>query len=167
MKIYTRSGDAGQTGLPGRARVPKDAPELEVCGTLDELNATLGLARAESLPEDVDRLLHRIQEDLFSVAADMIFDDSHRIGQSHVADLERAIDHYDAKLEPLGGFIVPGGTRAAAATHVARTVCRRAERRIAALARDPERQPPPLILAYLNRLSDLLFVLARFLNPAP
>jgi len=167
MKVYTRTGDRGETGLIGGARVPKDAPRLEVCGTLDELNAVLGLARSEDLPEDVDRLLRRIQAELFVLGAQLAGDKASERGDlPSVEGLEEAIDHYDAQLPPLQQFILPSGSRAAAALHMARTVCRRAERRLVTLIGLDESQHAAGPLVYLNRLSDLLFVLARAVNAA-
>jgi cob(I)alamin adenosyltransferase len=163
MKVYTRTGDRGETDLVGGDRVRKDTPRLEVCGTLDELNAVLGMARAESLPEDVDRLLRQIQGDLFSVAAQLTTPET---DPASVEALERAIDRYDAELPPLRHFILPAGSRAGAALHVARTVCRRAERRLVTLIGTSESETAAGPLAYLNRLSDLLFVLARTANAA-
>jgi cob(I)alamin adenosyltransferase len=168
MKIYTKTGDAGETGLPGGGRVPKDAPVTEVCGTIDELNTVLGLARAARLPDDVDRLLDRIQSRLFDLGAEVArlgaeTDATCRIDAAGVRALEEAIDQFDAELPPLRNFILPGGTFAAAELHFARAVCRRAERRLVGLMREV----PALaaeILVYLNRLSDLLFVLARLVN---
>ncbi len=172
MSIYTRKGDRGETTLFGGRRAPKDLPRLEVCGDLDELDSLLGLARCESLPEDVAELLEDLQRRMTAVRLGL-FDSntassesgkSDRLDASDVEGLERAIDRYDAVLPPLRKFIIPGGCRAAAVLHVARTVCRRAERRLVSLARaEPQSIPPPL-LAYLNRLGDLLFVLARSAN---
>lgn len=170
MKIYTRTGDDGSTGLCAGPRVAKDHPRIEACGTLDELNATLGVVRAEPLPDDVDQLLHRIQHELFTVGADLAMPgaaaaEMTRIDQSHVHQLERAIDQFEEQLPPLGEFILPGGTRAAADTHLARTVCRRAERRVVALGEASGAQAAVLpAVRYLNRLGDLLFVLPRVLN---
>ena len=133
MKIYTKTGDAGETGLPGGGRVPKDAAATEVCGTVDELNTTLGLARAIRVPHDVDRLLDRIQGQLFDLGAEVArlgaeADSACRIDAADVRALEEAIDHFEAELPPLRNFILPGGTVAAAELHFARAVCRRAER---------------------------------------
>lgn len=175
MKIYTRTGDRGETSLVGGARVSKDTPRLEFFGTLDELNSVLGMARAESLSEDVDRLLRQIQCELFSIAARLATEGDRAESDSlSVEALEKAIDRYDAELPPLGHFILPAGCRAAAALHVGRTVCRRAERRLVALIGPAEHERPASDpggpetvagpLAYLNRLSDLLFVLARAAN---
>lgn len=171
MKIYTKTGDAGDTGLFGGGRVPKDDPRVEAYGDVDELNAVLGLARAAELMPRIDEVLVPIQRDLFSIGAllatpDRDKMDQHltkaRISDERIAELERAIDACDRELEPLKAFILPGGTQKAAALHVARTVCRRAERRVIHLQREVE--IPQIVVVYLNRLSDLLFTLARFAN---
>ncbi len=171
-KIYTRSGDSGETGLYRGPRVGKDCLRLEAYGTVDELNATIGLIRSEPLPAEIDRVLAGIQNRLFELGAELATPDADRYGTryvnpEHVRELEATIDRFDAELEPLTRFILPGGTRAAALAQVARTVCRRAERRLVALIREALTLGTPLSstsLAYLNRLSDLLFVLARWLN---
>ncbi len=170
MKIYTRRGDDGQTHLCAGPRVAKDDPHVEACGAVDELNAMLGLARAESLAPDMDELLHRVQHELFSVGADLampgqIASTASLLGDRHVEQLEREIDLFDAQLPPLSEFILPGGCRAAALLHCARTVCRRAERRVVSLimAQNPPGTVAPVI-RYLNRLADLLFVLPRVVN---
>jgi cob(I)alamin adenosyltransferase len=173
MKIYTKTGDTGDTGLFGGGRVPKSHPRVEAYGDVDELNATIGVARATGSPPDpqIDALLVRVQQDLFAIGALLATPDRERmrmhldkakIDQERVAELERAIDAADAELEPLRAFILPGGSPKAAALHVARTVCRRAERRIVDIA--DEMEIPPLVIVYLNRLSDLLFTLARLAN---
>jgi cob(I)alamin adenosyltransferase len=168
MKIYTKTGDKGETGLPGGGRVPKDATVTEVCGTVDELNTVLGLARAASLPEDVAGLLDRVQSQLFDLGAEVArlgaeTDSRCRIVPADIRALEEAIDRFDAELPPLRNFILPGGIFAAAELHFARAVCRRAERSLVGLLREvPALSPESLI--YLNRLSDLLFVLARLVN---
>ena len=171
MKIYTRTGDLGDTGLFGGGRVPKDDPRVAAYGDVDELNSVIGLARsAESIPR-VDEVLVGIQRDLFSIGAILAtpdLDKMHeqlskaRIDDDRLAELERAIDACDAELEPLKAFILPGGIPKAAALHLARTVCRRAERAVVGLARDTT--IPPVVVIYLNRLSDLLFTLARVAN---
>ena len=172
MKIYTKTGDAGETGLFGGGRVAKDHPRVEAYGDVDELNAVLGMARSVELMPRVDEVLVLVQRDLFSLGAllatpDLAKMQQHldkaRIDDGRVAQLERAIDDGESELEPLRAFIVPGGTPKSAALHVARTVCRRAERRVIALTHDGV-QIPPVVLLYLNRLSDLLFVLARVAN---
>lgn len=169
MKIYTKTGDRGDTGLFGGPRVRKDDPRIEAYGAVDELNAALGLARCEPLDEPLDSLLASIQNELFELGAELATPDPQRLGThtiaaAHIARLEAAIDQYEAKLEPLKAFILPGGTRSAALLHLARTVCRRAERRLVTLA-DREAISADLMI-YLNRLSDLLFVLARLANRA-
>jgi cob(I)alamin adenosyltransferase len=171
LNIYTRTGDRGETGLFGGGRVAKDDPRVEAYGDVDELNAALGLARAIELMPRVDEVLVPIQRDLFAIGALLATPDRDkmheqlakaRVDEDRVAQLEAAIDAGEAELEPLRAFILPGGTPKAAALHVARTVCRRAERRVVALAHAVE--IPELVVMYLNRLSDLLFVLARVAN---
>lgn len=171
MKIYTKTGDRGDTGLFGGGRVAKSHPRVEAYGDVDELNAVLGFVRAtEPLPR-IDDLLIPIQQDLFAIGALLATPDRERmrlhlekakIDDARIADLERAIDACDAELEPLKSFILPGGSQKAAALHLARTVCRRAERRVVELGSDAEL--PALAVIYLNRLSDLLFTLARYAN---
>ena len=171
LRIYTRTGDEGTTGLFGGGRVDKHHPRVEAYGDVDELNAALGFARAVEMMPRIDEVLVPVQRDLFAIGALLATPDRDRmqqqlekarIDEGRIAQLERAIDDGEAELEPLKSFIVPGGTPKAAALHVARTVCRRAERRVVALARDI--QIPALAVQYLNRLSDLLFVLARVAN---
>ncbi|AHG90070.1 ATP/cobalamin adenosyltransferase [Gemmatirosa kalamazoonensis] len=171
LRIYTRTGDQGTTGLFGGGRVDKHHPRVEAYGDVDELNAALGLARSIEMMPRIDEVLVPVQRDLFAIGALLATPDRDkmqqqlekaRIDEGRIAQLERAIDDGEAELEPLKSFIVPGGTPKAAALHVARTVCRRAERRVVALARDIE--IPALAVQYLNRLSDLLFVLARVAN---
>ncbi len=168
LKIYTRTGDAGDTGLFGGGRVAKDHPRVEAYGDIDELNAVLGMARAVEMMPRVDEVLVPVQRDLFALGALLATPDREkmrqqlakaRIDDARIAELERAIDEGEAELEPLKAFIIPGGTPKAAALHVARTVCRRAERAMVALG-DLE----PDLLVYVNRLSDLLFVMARAAN---
>ena len=171
LKIYTRTGDRGDTGLFGGGRVAKDHPRVEAYGDVDELNAAIGLARSiEPLPR-VDEVLVPLQRDLFGIGALLATPDitkmreqlvKARIDEERIEELERAIDDGDRELEPLKAFILPGGTPKAAALHVARTVCRRAERKVVHLRREVE--IPDLVVVYLNRLSDLLFVLARVAN---
>lgn len=171
MKLYTKTGDAGDTGLFGGARVSKASDRVAAYGTLDELNAFVGVARAHGLPGDVDAVLARVQSDLFTLGAELATVPGKEdrvgialLGDADVARLEAAIDASEATVEPLKTFVLPGGTAGAAALHVARTVCRRAERDAVALAAsEPLR---PLVVVYLNRLSDLLFSLARSVNRA-
>lgn len=170
MRIYTRTGDGGETGLFGGGRVPKDHPRVEAYGEVDELNAAIGCARAAGLPSDLDAVAARIQEELFALGADLATPLSGtarservvRIPEGAAGALEHEIDRFEAELPPLRSFILPGGSPAGAALHLARTVCRRAERRVVVLVRTGEAAPAPL--AYLNRLSDLLFVMARLAN---
>ncbi|MDZ7620452.1 MAG: cob(I)yrinic acid a,c-diamide adenosyltransferase [Patescibacteria group bacterium] len=167
MRVYTRQGDGGQTRLPEGEPIAKDAPVLEACGTLDELGAALGLARCESLPGELGPLVESIQRSLLQLNGELVYpplsaDPSRAIGPARVAALESLIDGYEARLAPLGEFVLPGAARAEAALHLARTVCRRAERQVVALARAESQRVTEHHLAYLNRLSDLLFVLARF-----
>jgi len=171
MKIYTKTGDEGLTGLFGGGRVSKDDPRVEAYGDVDELNATLGLARAVELMPRIDEVLVPIQRDLFSLGALLATPDREKmhdhlakaqIDDGRIRELEHAIDACDKELEPLRAFIVPGGTPKAAALHVARTVCRRAERRVIHLQKEVE--VPQIVVVYLNRLSDLLFTLARVAN---
>ncbi len=172
-RIYTRTGDGGDTGLFGGPRVPKDDPRVAAYGDVDELNACIGLALALE-PQDWCRdPLERVQRDLFTVGAELATPDRAKlakalpgdpIGESHVGMLEHMIDAHEATLAPLASFILPGGTPKAAALHVARTTCRRAERAVVPLVR--EGAASPAVLQYLNRLSDLLFVLARSANAA-
>ena len=166
MKIYTKTGDAGETGLFGGPRVRKDHARIEAFGTVDELNSQLGVVRALAEVGDVDPLLRRIQCELFDLGAQLATPGAveERITAAHVAHLEAAIDRHEELLEPLTCFILPTGTPLAAAVHVARTVCRRAERRIVTLNAQPETRIPANAIEYLNRLGDLLFVMARVAN---
>lgn len=161
-KIYTRTGDDGTTGLADGSRVRKDAARLEAMGAVDEVNSHLGVVLCEALPDHVRECLLDIQHDLFDLGGELSVPGHTLLGDRHVARLEASIDRYNAELPPLKDFILPGGTRAAALTHVARAACRRAERRLVALhAAEPVAEA---LLRYLNRLSDLLFVLSRTLN---
>jgi cob(I)alamin adenosyltransferase len=169
MKIYTKTGDRGDTGLFGGPRVSKDAPRIEAYGTVDELNSVLGVARSSGLDEAIGDLLQRIQNDLFALGAQLATPDpaTHQtalVGARQIAALEEAIDHFETGLEPLRQFILPGGHPAAAQLHLARTVCRRAERRVVTLVRESAEPIATEVVIYLNRLSDLLFVLARAVN---
>jgi len=171
MKIYTKTGDSGDTGLFGGGRVRKDDPRVEAYGDVDELNAVIGMARAMEPMPRIDEILVPMQRDLFSIGALLATPDREKmekhlskasIDDRRIASLERAIDECEAELEPLKAFIIPGGSRKGAVLHVARTVCRRAERRVVRLQRAEE--IPSLVVIYLNRLSDLLFMLARVAN---
>ncbi|HUP61767.1 MAG TPA: cob(I)yrinic acid a,c-diamide adenosyltransferase [Thermoanaerobaculia bacterium] len=167
MKIYTRTGDSGQTSLFGGTRVSKDDARIEAYGTIDELSSFLGVARAGALPQSIDSVLQQAQVDLFEIGAHLASPGTSRfpgVDLARIEELERAIDEMEPELEPLTTFILPGGSLAAAQLHVARTVCRRAERRVVALRDDsPATQST---IAYLNRLSDYLFVAARRANLA-
>ncbi len=170
MKIYTKTGDTGETGLFGGGRVPKDHPRVAAYGEVDELNATIGVVRSAA-PEFQAALLERIQRDLFSIGGHLATPDPDKVKkalaraefhEASVTALEAAIDAATAELPPLRAFILPAGTPGAAALHVARTVCRRAERSVVHLA--GQAPVPELFIVYLNRLSDLLFTLARLAN---
>ena len=160
----TRTGDAGTTGLGDGSRVAKDAPRIEAIGTVDELNSTVGLLLTESLPPAIATCLTAVQHDLFDLGGELSIPGHSAVTDAHVTRLEAAVEEFNAELAPLKEFILPGGTRAAALAHVARTVCRRAERCIVALAAQESVGGPAR--RYLNRLSDLLFVIARSLNRA-
>lgn len=171
MRIYSRTGDAGETGLFGGERVPKDHPRVAACGEVDELNAVLGLVRALEPTDFEDLLLEAVQRDLFTVGAELATPDRTLLNKTlsgppidaaAVHRLEQAIDRIESGLPALTRFILPTGTPKAAVLHVARTVCRRAERDVVGLGRDAS--VPAVIGRYLNRLSDLLFVLARAAN---
>ena len=173
-RIYTKSGDGGDTGLGDGKRVPKDDPRVAAYGTVDELNAVLGLLLAQAPSDNAEKsildLLRTVQNDLFDVGADLCVPLTEgeppgkvlRVRPEQAVRLEHAIDQFNERLQPLSSFILPGGTQTAAWCHLARTICRRAEREVVTLAR-AERINPQVIV-YLNRLSDLLFVLARVCN---
>jgi len=164
-KIYTRTGDDGTTGLGDGARVPKHSARIEALGAIDELNSQLGLLLTEpGLPTAMQTMLTHIQHELFELGGELSIPNYTRIDAAMVTQLERELDALNDALPPLKEFILPGGSRAAALCHVARAVCRRAERRLAALAQ--QEAVSPAALMYLNRLSDLLFVLCRALNQA-
>src|SRR5689334_5610294 len=156
VRIYTKTGDDGSTGLLGAGRVPKDAIRVEVYGTVDEVNAALGVARAHGLDPEADALVARLQDELFVVGS-ALADPSpegrfhHAITARHVVELESAIDRLEEELEPLTQFILPGGSPPAAQLHLARTVCRRAERLAVALSHTPGQDVSAVIIAYLNR----------------
>jgi len=176
-KIYTRTGDDGTTALGTGARVPKNALRISAYGTVDELNASLGLARLQIPGESaesaaVDAALSRIQNDLFDLGADLCVPDTGeelpyeplRMSAEQAAWLESEIDRMNAELQPLTSFVLPGGTPAAAALHMSRTICRRAERLIVGLAATPDEHVSDAALKYINRLSDYLFVASRYVN---
>lgn len=168
MKIYTKTGDKGDTSLFGGQRVPKDALRIETYGTVDELNSVLGIVRAENKDSEINKVLAQVQERLFELGADLATPRSvksksvRRIEPKDAHHLEKLIDSLEVHLKPLKRFILPGGTPVAARIHFARTVCRRAERSVVRLSRNEDIGED--ITIYLNRLSDLLFVLARYSN---
>lgn len=161
-KIYTRTGDDGTTGLGDGSRVPKDHARVEAFGTVDELNSVIGLLLCEAIGNDLHAALTRIQHTLFDLGGELCIPGRSVLIDAQVTEHENLLDRLNADLAPLKEFILPGGTRAAALCHLARTVCRRAERRMYTLSRS---EPiSPVSLKYLNRLSDLLFVMARAVN---
>ena len=169
MKIYTKTGDAGDTGLFGGARVSKASARVETYGEVDELNSLIGLVLSEPFDDSLSALLTNVQSRLFDLGAELATAPDSKVAlgiplldDAEVTVLEQAIDRFEAELQPLKTFVLPGGTRAASYLHVARTVCRRAERRLVALA--AEETVRPVLVRYLNRLSDALFVFARLAN---
>lgn len=162
--IATRTGDDGTTGLGDGSRCPKDAPRIAALGDVDELNSAIGLLLTETLPEDVAKDLLAIQHDLFDMGAELCIPGHAAVTPAQILWLDERLKHYNAQLPHLREFILPGGSRASAQAHVARTVCRRAERALATLAHEEAIHPP--VRQYLNRLSDLMFVLARHVNHA-
>ena len=167
-RIYTRTGDDGTTALGDGTRLPKHHLRVEAYGTVDETSSTIGLAVAHGIDEPWGGWLRAIQNDLFDLGSDLCVpgagDETPRLGAAYVERLEGHIDHVNDALEPLESFVLPGGTPAAAWLHLARTVCRRAERLVTALAASEGEEVNGQVLRYLNRLSDLLFVLARAAN---
>jgi cob(I)alamin adenosyltransferase len=163
-KIYTRTGDDGTTGLGDGKRTRKDSLRVEAYGTVDELNSVVGLVLAGDVPPDVRNALTRVQHRLFDLGGELSVPGFEALTEKHVQALERLLDGFNAELPPLKEFILPGGNIGAAHCHLARTVCRRAERRVTTLA--AEESINPWVLKYLNRLSDLLFVLARVIARA-
>jgi cob(I)alamin adenosyltransferase len=161
-KIFTRTGDSGTTGLADGSRVKKDAQRVQAMGTVDELNSNIGVLVAEEMPDAFRACLVDVQHDLFDLGGELSVPGHPVMTETHVARLEAVIEDFNAGLPPLKDFILPGGSRAASLAHVARTVCRRAERRLVTLSQEETIAPP--LLQYLNRLSDLLFVLGRALN---
>jgi len=162
--VATRTGDDGTTGLGDGTRVAKDSLRIAALGDVDELNSMLGVLRAEPLPDDVRALLMAIQDELFNLGGELSIPGYELLKDEALARLDEALAHYNAKLPRLKEFILPAGSRSAALAHVARTIARRAERSVVALGRAEALRPSPR--KYLNRLSDLLFVLARVLNRA-
>jgi cob(I)alamin adenosyltransferase len=171
MKIYTRTGDEGETGLFGGGRVPKDHPRVAAYGDVDELNSAIGVARATAPGPLFDALLESVQRDLFAIGGHLATLDPLKVAAAlekaslstaRIEEFERAIDDADRELPPLRAFVLPAGTPKAAALHLARTVCRRAERSVVRLAHESDVHE--LFIVYLNRLSDLLFALARLAN---
>jgi cob(I)alamin adenosyltransferase len=169
MKIYTGQGDRGSTRLLGGPSIRKDNARIEICGTLDELNSILGLIRSVVRPQRIKKPIYQIQNDLFLISSELAAPVTtvkkkfrQRFGRNYIRMLEHHIDTVQDFLPPLKNFILPGGTPSAAWLHLARTVCRRAERRLVTLMRKEKTDPD--ILVYLNRLSDFLFVLARYAN---
>lgn len=161
-KIYTRTGDAGTTGLGDGSRVAKDSLRVQAMGDVDEINSVVGTLLVEALPDATGALLTEVQHDLFDLGGELSIPGMALLDDKQIERLEQALDAMNETLEPLKDFILPGGSRAAALAHQARAVCRRAERAIVALAAaEPVREAPR---RYVNRLSDLLFVLARYLN---
>ncbi len=172
MKIYTRTGDDGSTGLFGGPRVAKDNGRIEAYGTVDELNAAIGMIRSAGIDSQIDSQLETIQNELFSIGAELATPnpDQHQmrvIGGNHVKQLEQWIDLHEQQLPALKQFILPVGNLATTSTHLARSICRRAERRVITLAGEIDPSESPIsndLIVYLNRLSDLMFVLARTIN---
>ena len=161
-KIYTRTGDDGTTGLGDGTRVAKDSLRIDAMGDVDELNSVIGLMLTEAVPDILLDTLTQIQHDLFNLGGEICIPEYVILSQANIDNLEEAIDTLNDELEPLKEFILPGGTKAAAYCHLARTVCRRAERKLITLAR--AEKVTAISLKYLNRLSDLLFVLCRIIN---
>jgi cob(I)alamin adenosyltransferase len=169
MKIYTKTGDAGETALFGGARVSKASLRVDAYGVVDELNSVLGLVRTEPFDQELDELLGQVQSQLFNLGAELASAPDSKVAlgvalvsEREVQALERAIDRADQELPPLKTFVLPGGSRAAAHLHLARTVCRRAERKLVLLAQSETLRPE--VVRYVNRLSDALFVFARLAN---
>jgi cob(I)alamin adenosyltransferase len=163
-KIVTRTGDDGTTGLGDGARVGKDSLRVEVMGNLDELNCAIGCVRAEDIPRGVDAALATVQNDLFDLGGEVCIPGRSALWNAHLEEIERMVETLREPLPPLREFVLPGGTRGAAACHLARAVCRRAERSLVALGRSEA--VSALSIQYMNRLSDLLFIAARTLNAA-
>jgi cob(I)alamin adenosyltransferase len=163
-KIVTRTGDSGETGLGDGSRTPKDGPRIEAIGAVDELNSDLGVLLAEELPAGLRECLLEVQHDLFDLGGELSIPGYTGLKEAQVSRIEEVVERFNSTLPPLKEFILPGGGRTAALAHVCRTVCRRAERRVVALIHADPDHAPGFSLQYLNRLSDLMFVLARVLN---
>lgn len=174
MKIYTRTGDSGSTGLFAGPRVSKDDARIEAYGTVDELNAVIGAVRSSDVGDPADQQLKQVQNELFSIGAELATPSPREhdlcvIGPKHIERIESWIDEYESELPPLKHFVLPGGTLSASLVHLARATCRRAERRVVTLAQScsdlaPENQVSDSLAIYLNRLSDYFFVLSRGIN---
>ena len=160
-KIYTRTGDKGETGLGDGSRIEKDHIRVEAFGTVDELNSVIGMILAHNIPEDVSECLNKIQHHLFDLGGELCIPGHNALDESYITWLESMLDSFNADLPMLKEFILPSGGHATSACHLARSVCRRAERRVVTLAKDETISPHSI--SYLNRLSDLLFVTARVL----
>lgn len=163
-QIVTRTGDNGTTGMANGTRIHKDNPRIEAIGEVDELNSQIGALLAEELPQDVWDCFSQVQHELFDLGGELSMPDHSCMTEAHVKRLELQVEAWNKNLPPLKDFILPGGCRAAAVCHVARAMCRRAERRVVTLAKTETLSP--LVLQYLNRLSDLLFVACRVINRA-
>ena len=161
-KIYTRTGDDGTTGLGDGSRTPKDSNRIEALGAIDELNSCIGQLLSCDIPQEVDQCLFEVQHTLFDIGGEMCIPEFRMVDSARVTALEQSLDEFNKDLEPLKEFILPGGTTGAAICHSARSICRRAERRVHTLAKDEDVSDASR--QYLNRLSDLLFVVARYLN---
>ena len=160
-KIYTKTGDKGETGLFGGVRVPKDSLRMEVIGSLDEMNAMLGVCRSLGEPDKLKKILHQLQRELFDLGAELS-GSKPLLTEDHVTHLENWIDEMDAELDPLQNFILPGGGKLGSTLHLARTICRRAERKLVSLSQKED--VSEVVMKYVNRLSDLLFMMARYAN---
>ncbi len=161
-KIYTRTGDDGTTGLGDGSRTPKDSNRIEALGSIDELNSCIGQLLSHNLPEEIDQCLFEVQHTLFDLGGEICIPEFRMVEADRVEALEKNLDEFNRDLEPLKEFILPGGTPAASICHSARSICRRAERRVHTLAQDED--VSDVSRQYINRLSDLLFVMARYLN---
>lgn len=161
-KIYTKTGDKGETGLSGGIRVRKDCSEIQAIGDVDELNSAIGMVLAYNMPNELKAILLTIQHQLFNLGAELNSAEFNLILEEMITQLEEHLDHYNANLSPLKNFILPGGGHASATCHLARSVCRRAERSVVALSQKKDINPN--LQVYLNRLSDFLFVVSRVLS---